>query len=89
MRHAETLALIRARPTREKMVAGLHRLLVDSDSWRRPEFLKKLDDRDQRFFEMLSKVSATLTPEQRAHLQGRIRSYMKDIGKLTAVQRGD
>lgn len=88
VRHAETLALIRARPPRDKMVAGLHRLLVDSDSWRRPEFLKKLDDRDQRFFEMLSKVSGTLSTEQRAHLQARIRSYMKDIGKLTAQREG-
>ena len=88
VRHSETLVLIRAKPSREKMIAGLHRLMVDSDSWRRPEYLQKLADRDQRFFELLSKVSATLTPEQRAHLQARIRSYMKDIGKLN-VQRPD
>lgn len=84
VRHTETLKLIRAKPSREQMIVGLRRLMVDADSWRRPEFLKKLADRDQRFFELLSKVSATLSPEQRAHLQGRIRSYMKDIGKLTA-----
>ena len=84
VRHAETLKLIRARPSREQMIAGLRRLMIDSDSWRRPEFLEKLADRDQRFFELLSKVSATLSREQRAHLQARIRSYMKDIGKLTA-----
>lgn len=84
VRHSETLKLIRSKPTREQMIAGLHRLLVDSDSWRRPEYLKKLADRDQRFFALLSKVSATLSPEQRTQLQGRIRSYMKDIRKLTA-----
>ena len=84
VRHSETLALIRAKPSREQMVAGLHRLIIDSDSWRRPEYVKKLADRDQHFFELLSKVSATLSAEQRAHLQGRIRSYMKDIGRLTA-----
>jgi hypothetical protein len=84
VRHMETVALIRSRPPREQMVAGLRRLLVDADSWRRPEFLKKLEDRDQRFFELLSKVSATLSAEQRAHLQARIRSYMRDIGKLSA-----
>jgi hypothetical protein len=87
VRHAETLALIRAKPAREQMVAGLRRLLVEADSWRRPEFVKKLNERDQRFFELLSKVSATLSAEQRAHLQARIRSYMKDIGKLNA-ERG-
>jgi uncharacterized membrane-anchored protein YhcB (DUF1043 family) len=84
VRHAETLALIRSKPSREQMIAGLRRLMVDSDSWRRPEFLKKLADRDQRFFELLSKISATLSAEQRAHLQKRIRSYMRDIGNLTA-----
>ncbi|MEO7742520.1 MAG: DUF6279 family lipoprotein [Usitatibacter sp.] len=84
VRHAETIALIRSKPTREQMIAGLRKLMVNTDSWRRPEYLKKLADRDQRFFELLSRVSATLSPEQRAHLQGRIRSYMKDIGKLTA-----
>ena len=88
VRHSETLKLIRSKPSREQMIAGLRRLLVDADSWRRPEFLKKLEDRDRRFFELLSKVSATLSPQQRAHLQGRIRSYMKDIGKLTAERGG-
>lgn len=84
VRHSETLALVRSKPAREQMIAGLRKLMVDSDSWRHPEYLKKLADRDQRFFELLSKVSATLSPAQRAHLQGRIRSYMKDLGKLTA-----
>jgi len=87
VRHSETLALVRSKPSREQMIAGLRKLMVDADSWRRPEYLKKLADRDQRFFELLSKVSATLSPEQRAHLQGRIRGYMRDIGKLTAERK--
>ena len=84
VRHSETLALIRAKRPREQMIAGLRKLMVEGDSWRRPEYLKKLADRDQRFFELLSAISATLSAEQRAHLQGRIRSYMKDIGRLSA-----
>lgn len=84
VRHSETLALIRAKPAKEQMVAGLRRLMVNADSWRRPEYVKKLADRDRRFYALLSKVSSTLSPEQRAYLQGRIRSYMKDIGKLSA-----
>ena len=88
VRHSETLALVRSKPTREQMIAGLRKLMVDSDSWRRPEYLKKLGDRDQRFFELLSKVSATLSPGQRSHLQERIRGYMKDLGKLSAERAG-
>ena len=84
VRHSETLSLIRSKPSREKMIAGLRKLMIEGDSWRRPEYLKKLADRDQRFFQLLSEISATLSPEQRAHLQGRIRGYMRDIGKLSA-----
>ena len=83
-RQTETLALIRARPAREQMVAGLRRLFVNSDAWRRPEFAKKLHDRDQRFFEMFAKLSQTLTPRQRAHLQSRIKGYMRDINEIKA-----
>ena len=81
-RQTETLALIRARPSRDEMVAGLRRLFVDT-SWRRPEFARKLRERDQRFFEMFAKLSATLTPHQRAHLQGRIKGYMRDINEIS------
>ena len=88
VRHSETLALARAKLSREQTIAALRKIMVDSDSWRRPEYLKKLADRDQRFFELLSKVSGTLSAEQRAHLQGRIRSYMKDIGKLSVERAG-
>ena len=87
VRHGDTLALIRARPSREQMVAGLRRLLVDADSWRRPEYAHKLKDRDQRFFVLVSQLSATLTPEQRTHLQRRIRGFMKDITNLTGNAR--
>lgn len=86
VRHGETLALIRAKPSREQMISGMRRLLVDADSWRRPEFTRKMADRDQRSFVMFAELSATLTPEQRTHLQKRIRAFMGDINKLTAVE---
>jgi hypothetical protein len=82
-RQSETLALIRAKPAREQMVAGLRRLFIETSAWRRPEFAQKLRDRDQRFFEMFAKLSATLTPEQRGHLQGRIRGYLRDITEIS------
>ena len=82
-RQSETLRLIRARPGKEAMVAGLHRLLVDTETWRRPEFRKQMETRDQQTFSLLAALSATLSPKQRAHLQDRIREYLADIGKLT------
>jgi hypothetical protein len=82
-RHGETLALIRAKPPREQMIASLRRLLVDTDSWRRPEYVQKVRERDQRFFVMFSELSATLSAEQRTHLQKRIRTFMSDLNKLS------
>ena len=82
-RQKETLALIRAKGTKEQMVAGLHRLLVDTESWRRPEFAKQMRQRDEQMFQLLASLSATLTPQQRAHLQERIRRYLGDISRLT------
>jgi len=84
VRQGEVLALIRARPPREAMVAGLRTLFLESQQWRRPEYQKKIAEREQRFFEMIANLSASLSPEQRSHLQGRIRGFMRDITTLTA-----
>lgn len=82
-RQHETLALIRSKPSKEQMVAGLKRLLVDTESWRRPEFAKQMRQRDEQMFSLLAALSETLSPQQREHLQKRIRVYLADIGKLT------
>ena len=82
-RQHEVMALIRAKPSKQQMIDGLHKLLVDTESWRRPEFQKRMRERDQRMFELLAALSKTLTPEQRAHLQGRIRHYLADIGSIS------
>jgi hypothetical protein len=82
-RQSETLALIRSKPSKDVMIAGLRRLLIDTEKWRRPEFRKQMDVRDQKMFELMAALSATLSPQQRAYLQGRIRRYLDDIGKLT------
>ncbi len=82
-RQDQTLVLIRTRD-RAKIVAGLRRLLVDTDSWRDPGYRAKIRSRNAATFRMLAALSETLTPEQRAHLQGRIRGYIDDIEKLSA-----
>ncbi|MGZ5104004.1 MAG: DUF6279 family lipoprotein [Usitatibacter sp.] len=83
-RQAETLAMIRANVPREVMLAGLRRLLVDTASWRRPEFQRKLHERDERVFEMAAALSDTLTSRQRTHLRERLRGFIHDIAELTA-----
>lgn len=85
VRQGEILALIRARPAKEAMVAGLRTLFIDSQSWRRPEYQQKIAERDRQFFEMIARLSASLSPEQRDHLQARIRGFMRDITTLTAA----
>lgn len=85
-RQGEILALVRAKKPREAMAVELRRLLVDTDSWRRPEYLQKLRARDQKTFELFAALSATLSTEQRAELQKRIRGFMRDITTLTAAR---
>jgi hypothetical protein len=82
-RQAETLALARTKD-RERIAAGLRRLLLESGAWRRPEYVAKLRERDAATFRMIAELSATLTPAQRAHLQERLRDYIRDITQLAA-----
>jgi hypothetical protein len=82
-RQIETLSLLRSRPSKEGMIAGLRRLLVDTESWRRPEFRQKMRQRDDQMFALLADLSATFSQPQREHLQKKIRRYLADISKLT------
>jgi hypothetical protein len=84
-RQAETLALIRAKPSREAMIAGLTRLLVDTDSWRRPEYVAKLKARDEHVFAMIAALDATLAPEQRGRLNRRLGGYAADAAYLAVA----
>ncbi|HEX7402947.1 MAG TPA: DUF6279 family lipoprotein [Usitatibacter sp.] len=83
-RQGETLALIRARVSRERMIAELTRLLLQTEEWRRPAYQEKLRERDERMFEMIAAFSATLTDEQRENLRDRLRGFIRDISEFTA-----
>ncbi|HSN20461.1 MAG TPA: DUF6279 family lipoprotein [Usitatibacter sp.] len=82
-RQSETIALARTRD-RERIIAGLHRLLLETDAWRRPERREKFAARERATLHMIAVLSATLTPAQRAHLKGRIRGYMQDITRFAS-----
>jgi Family of unknown function (DUF6279) len=83
-RQGETLAMLRAKVSREQMIAGLKRLLIDTEQWRSPLFEMKLRERDERMFALIASLFATLTPEQRASLQERLHGFIHDISELTA-----
>ena len=83
-RQSEILELARSRPSRAQLEAGLKRLFIDTDTWRRPEYAAKLRERDANLHALLAELSATLDDEQRARLQSRIRRFLGDISTLTA-----
>jgi hypothetical protein len=78
------LELARAKPSREQAMAGLQRLLINTDSWRRPEYREKMRERDEQLFELISALSATLSAGQRSHVKERFHGFMRDITELTA-----
>lgn len=84
-RQSEIVQLVRARVPREELVAKLRKLLIETDSWRRPEYVRRLRERDERFFEVTSELSSTLTPEQRASVQRKMRGYVNDISSIIAA----
>lgn len=80
-RQRETLALARTHD-RAKIIAGLHRLLVDTDAWRSKAYQAKMRARYAATFRMIAELSKTLTPAQRAHLKRRVQGYIDDIDRL-------
>jgi hypothetical protein len=84
-RQTEALALIKSHPPRAQMEAGLKRLLIETDTWRRPEYAQKLRERDLSMHTLIADLSATLTERQRAALQKRIRGFLRDIAGLTST----
>ena len=83
-RQGEIMGLVRAKAPRAEMEAGLRRVFMETDSWRRPEYVQKLRERDSRMHALIADLSATLSERQRAALQKRIRGLLRDISTLTA-----
>ena len=83
-RQGELLKLLRARPGREAMAAGVHRLVLDTDAWRSPAYLEKMRQRDQQSFAMMAALDATFDATQREHIQKKVRGYAADVAYLMA-----
>ncbi|MBL0141536.1 MAG: hypothetical protein IPP91_05595 [Betaproteobacteria bacterium] len=82
LRQAATVALVRARPPREAMIAGLTRLLIDTDSWRQPEYAAMTKVRDEQVFALIAALDATLAAEQRRKLHRKVAGYAADVAYL-------
>jgi hypothetical protein len=85
-RQSRILLMVQAKPPRDEVVAELRRLFIDTDSWRSAEYQEKLRARDHALFDLIARISASLTPEQRAAFQRRIRGFMRDINEIVAVR---
>ncbi|QJR11836.1 hypothetical protein DSM104443_02919 [Usitatibacter rugosus] len=78
--------LVRSKPSKPEMVAGLRKVLIDTDSWRSPEYTKAIAKRDEEVAEMMVQLAATWSPDQREHVQKKLRGYLNDVSALIATR---
>jgi len=83
-RQMEMLALLRTRTSREATIPGLKRLWIDMEAWRDPVYTQKLLKREEQIYAMVAALDATLSPEQHAQVQKRMRGYLSDVNALLA-----
>jgi hypothetical protein len=88
-RQSRILLMVKAKPPRDDVVAELRRLFIDTESWRNPDYQEKLRHRDRALFDLIARISASLTPEQRTAFQRRVRGFMRDINEITASRGAD
>jgi hypothetical protein len=85
-RQGAILAIVKSKPPREEAIAQLRKTFIDTESWRNPDYQKKLKQRDQALFELISKLSASLSAEQRSAFQKRVRGFMRDLTEMSAAR---
>jgi hypothetical protein len=83
-RQEAILAIVKAKPPRDQAIAELRRLFIATESWRDPAYQRKLRGRDEAMFDLISRISASASPEQRAAFQKRVRGFIRDITEITA-----
>jgi hypothetical protein len=84
VRQAGVLRIVKGKPSREQAIAELRRLFVDTESWRNVDYQRKLKLRDRQLFELIARLSESLSPEQRAAFQRRVRGFLRDITEIAA-----
>jgi len=86
-RQTQILAMVQSKPSREETIAGLRHLFIETEKWRNADYQAKLRARDRQLFDFISRLSASLTPEQRAAFQRRVTGFMRDITEISASSR--
>jgi hypothetical protein len=81
LRQSRLVALLRAQPPRDEMVAQLRALLFDTDAWRDPAYAQAVRERDDALIGMLAELARTLDASQLAHVKERIRGLQSDIAR--------
>ena len=80
------VTLVRSKPAKPEMIEGLRKVLVDTDSWRSPEYTKAIAKRDEEVGELMIQLAATWTPEQREQVQKKLNGYVTDVSALIAAR---
>jgi hypothetical protein len=88
-RQAGVLAIVKSKPPREQAIAELRRLFIEPESWRSAGYRQKLEARDRQLYALIARLSQTLSDDQRAAFQRRIRGFMRDITEITASRSSD
>ena len=83
-RQQRIIAIVQTRPAREDAIAELRRLFINTESWRNAEYQKKLKVRDRQMFDLIARISASLSADQRAAFARRVRGFQRDITEITA-----
>jgi len=86
-RQGELVKLLRARPSRDAMAAGVRRLVLEWDALRSPAYVEKMRERDEQSFAMVAALDATFDAGQRASIQKRVREYASDVAYLMAQRQ--
>lgn len=83
------LQLVKSKPSREEAVAELRRLFVDTEAWRNADYQRKLRQRDAALFDLIARLSASSSPDQRAAFRARVRGFVRDITEITASRAAE
>ena len=83
-RQQRIVNLVRSKPAKPEMIAELKRVFIETESWRKPEYVAKMKERDEQLLEMTVGLAAMLTPEQKANVQRKLRAYLSDVTSLMA-----
>ena len=83
-RQKEFLALLNTRGNKAEFARALRPWLADWEAGRPPEMQATLNEGYEKRIALYLEIERTLTPHQRAHMQGKLQGYIDDLNALAA-----